>query len=91
MEENGFEWLMDIEPAKGVTEVTSDNVRTHMRVRISPDSNFFHQTKPNEIGVVERFSDFNGGYNCWVVVKFESIEANIYQIGPDNFDLLMVD
>jgi len=88
MEDNSFEWLMDIEP---VTKVTYDNARINMCVRLSPDSIFFHQTEPDEIGVVVRFSDSNDGSNNWVVVKFENINANSYRIGPYDFDLIMVD
>jgi len=88
-ESNELDWVRDIVIDERITKY---NVEVGMRVRMNPDSEFVHQTKPNGHGTVSHISDddFPREYDekYWVYVDWDDGTHNSYRVGDVEFDLL---
>jgi len=82
MEENNFDWVIDIPVT---TKVTLGNVCIGLWVKLSQQSEFYYQA-PNVFG---KITDLRIG-DHWVVVKWENGNINYYRVGPDVFDLVTI-
>jgi len=85
-ESDGLDWIRDIE----VNEVTRYNVYEGDRVRLNPESKYYHQAE-GIIGTVDSLDtieEYEEGTEFWVRVNWDGGSANVYQIGNRIYDLL---